>query len=307
MLSDQRYVVLSLELHLFFARIMKEHALFLEAGFTPKNANLAREADGYKTNFERLLSRAVDLSSGVIRPMVLSSGEIVTDFTLGSEQKTQNFTGIPINQSITVREAQLHSGTNPNITPAMVDSVRRINQGISGVLNGLINFKTQLLNDVLSCNVFTVNYPLLIEHILREARLYRDYLNDIENGQDIDNKDPRETELFWDQIMMEHALFIRGLRDPTENQLIDTSDNFANEYAVLLERARNATDQTLASVTDETLRETMRFKDFKQAGTEGIAACKIRSIILPLLADHVLREANHYIRLLRQRPMNRRR
>lgn len=107
--------------------------------------------------------------------------------------------------------------------------------------------------------------------------------------------------------MMEHALFIRGLLDPTENQLIDTSDNFANEYAVLLERARNATDQTLASVTDETLRETMRFKDFKQAGTEGIAACKIRSIILPLLADHVLREANHYIRLLRQRPMNRRR
>ncbi len=307
MLSDQRYVVLSLELHLFFARIMKEHALFLEAGFTPKNANLAREADRYKTNFERLLSRAVDLSSGVIRPMVLSSGEIVTDFTLGSEQKTQNFTGIPINQSITVREAQLHSGTNPNITPAMVDSVRRINQGISGVLNGLINFKTQLLNDVLSCNVFTVNYPLLIEHILREARLYRDYLNDIENGQDIDNKDPRETELFWDQIMMEHALFIRGLLDPTENQLIDTSDNFANEYAVLLERARNATDQTLASVTDETLRETMRFKDFKQAGTEGIAACKICSIILPLLADHVLREANHYIRLLRQRPMNRRR
>lgn len=307
MLSDQRYVVLSLELHLFFARIMKEHALFLEAGFTPKNANLAREADRYKTNFERLLSRAVDLSSGVIRPMVLSSGEIVTDFTLGSEQKTQNFTGIPINQSITVREAQLHSGTNPNITPTMVDSVRRINQGISGVLNGLINFKTQLLNDVLSCNVFTVNYPLLIEHILREARLYRDYLNDIEDGQDIDNKDPRETELFWDQIMMEHALFIRGLLDPTENQLIDTSDNFANDYAVLLERARNATDQTLASVTDETLRETMRFKDFKQAGTEGIAACKIRSIILPLLADHVLREANHYIRLLRQRPMNRRR
>lgn len=189
----------------------------------------------------------------------------------------------------------------------MVDSVRRINQGISSVLNGLINFKTQLLNDVLSCNVFTVNYPLLIEHILREARLYRDYLNDIENGQDIDNKNPRETELFWDQIMMEHALFIRGLLDPTENQLIDTSDNFANEYAVLLERARNATDQTLASVTDETLRETIRFKDFKQAGTEGIAACKIRSIILPLLADHVLREANHYIRLLRQRPMNRRR
>lgn len=34
-------------------------------------------------------------------------------------------------------------------------------------------------------------------------------------------------------------------------------------------------------------------------GAEGILQCKIRSVILPLLADHVLREANHYIRLLR--------
>lgn len=33
---------------------------------------------------------------------------------------------------------------------------------------------------------------------------------------------------------------------------------------------------------------------------KGIEECKIRSIILPLLADHVLREANHLIRLLNE-------
>ena len=43
---------------------------------------------------------------------------------------------------------------------------------------------------------------------------------------------------------------------------------------------------------------TQKFRDFKQAGVEGIEICKIKSIILPLLADHVLREANHYLRLL---------
>lgn len=307
MLSNQRYVVLSLELHLFFARIMKEHSLFLEAGFTPKNANLAREADRYKATFETLLSRAVDLSNGIVRPAVLSSGEIVTDFTLGTEQKTQNFTGIPIQQNITIRESQLQSGTDPNITTEMVGRVRRLNQNASVAINGLINFKTKLLDDVLSCNVFTVNYPLLIEHILREAKLYRDYLMNLENGKDIEEAEFSETELFWDQIMMEHALFIRGLLDPTENQLINTSDDFAKEYAVLMERAKNATNQTISSVTDDTLKETIKFKEFKQAGTQGIAECKIRSIILPLLGDHVLREANHYIRLLKQRPTNRRR
>ena len=48
----------------------------------------------------------------------------------------------------------------------------------------------------------------------------------------------------------------------------------------------------------ESLKETLRFRDFKTAGAKGISDCKIRSVILPLLADHVLREANHYIRLL---------
>lgn len=36
------YAVQSLELHLFFGRIMKEHALFLRAGFTPANESFSK-------------------------------------------------------------------------------------------------------------------------------------------------------------------------------------------------------------------------------------------------------------------------
>ena len=46
------------------------------------------------------------------------------------------------------------------------------------------------------------------------------------------------------------------------------------------------------------LTEQIRKEAVLQAGVEGIETCKIKSIILPLLADHVLREANHYLRLL---------
>jgi hypothetical protein len=33
--------------------------------------------------------------------------------------------------------------------------------------------------------------------------------------------------------------------------------------------------------------------------TQGLLGCKIKSIIIPLLGDHVLRESNHYLRLLK--------
>ena len=100
--------------------------------------------------------------------------------------------------------------------------------------------------------------------------------------------------------MMEHALFIRGLLDPSENELIVKSNKFANEFEKLIKRAESITDDTKLSVTDDTLSQTIKLRDFKKDGTKGILECKIRSIILPLLSDHVIREANHYIRILKK-------
>lgn len=299
MIDQQQYVILSLELHLFFGRIMKEHSIFLEAGFTPANPNFSNVADQFKEQFENVLYHAVVLGNGIITPNVVSSGEIVTEYTLGTEQKTQNFTGIVINQDITRMEADLYGLENPQITSDMVQQVRQLNTQTIPLLDGLIEFKTRVLNEVLACNMFTMNYPLLIDHILREANMYRSQLAALESGE-YPYSDVKDTELFWDQIMMEHALFIRGLLDPTEGELINTSNNFAHEYADLLEMARNATDATMEQITGETLEETLRYQNFKEAGTSGISECKIRSIILPLLGDHVLREANHFIRLLNQ-------
>ncbi|MBB6623191.1 DUF2935 domain-containing protein [Clostridium gasigenes] len=298
MLNDNKYVILSLEQHLFFARIMKEHSLFLEAGFTPKNTKLSKEADSFKVEFEKLLLDTVKLSNGIVRESILDSGEIITEYTLSTEKKTEYFTGIPINKKITMLESKLDYGINPNIKPEMINIIKKINKKAIKLLDGLIDLKVRVLNGMLSCEIFTVNYPLLIEHIIREAKLYRAYIVDLENGEDIEKKNIKQSELFWDQIMMEHALFIRGLLDPSENKLIEASDKFAKEYAALIEKAKTMTDETISSITLETLNETIKLNEFKQAGTKGIDECKIKAIFLPLLADHVLRESNHFIRLL---------
>lgn len=298
MISSKKYVILSLELHLFFARIMKEHSLFLEAGFTPKNSKLAKEANGCKEQFEKILLDAVKLSGGRVRESVIESGEIFTEYTLSTERKTQFYTGIDINTKITEMEKKLDCINDKDIDSRTTRSVRELNNRAMKSLNGLIDLKRRVLDGMLCCKLFTVNYPLLIEHIIREAKLYRSYISNLEMNEDINDEDIRNTELFWDQIMMEHALFIRGLLDPSEEKLIDTSNDLANEFKELIEKAKNMTDMTMNDITRDTLLQTVKIRDFKKAGTDGIINCKIKSIILPLLADHVLREANHYIRIL---------
>lgn len=301
MLSSERYITSSLELHLFFARIMKEHSIFLEAGFTPKNSKLSKEADGYKVQFEKLLLDIVKVSEGRNIQSVINSGEIVTKYTLSAEKKTQYYTGININSKITLMEQELKCKNKNDADNRTVNYVRQLNNRAIKLVECLIDLKMRILDGMLSCKLFTSNYPSLIEHIIHEAKLYHSYIKLLENGDDIqdyNNSSIKKTELFWDQIMMEHTLFIRGLLDPSENKLIDTSEKFANDYSDLIKKTNNMTDMTMASITNDTLIETSKLKEFKEAGAGGIIDCKIKSIILPLLADHVLREANHYIRLL---------
>lgn len=301
MLSSQRYITLSLELHLFFARIMKEHSIFLEAGFTPKNTKLSKEADEYKIKFEKLLLDTVKVSEGVNIESVINSGEIFTKYTLSAEKKTQYYTAININFKITSMEQELKCKNKIDFDNKTGKYVKQLNNRGIKLLDGLIDLKKRILDGMLCCELFTLNYPLLIKHIIREAELYRSYIKLLENGDDIEdfnNSEVRKSELFWDQIMMEHTLFIRGLLDPSENELIDTSEKFADDYSELIKKASDMTDMTMSSITNDTLVETTKLKEFKEAGAGGILDCKIKSIILPLLADHVLREANHYIRLL---------
>lgn len=294
-MRNHHYIVKSLELHLFFGRIMKEHALFLRAGFAPANAACSKQAEFYKNEFEKLLCETVALSNGVVSSDVLSSGEIVTEFTALAEKQTECFTGIAIDRSITDKELRLcgHCGTGH---AQAIRTVQNLNRRALQLLDGLIRFKENILKNVLSCQMFTMNYPLLIEHIIREAKLYRKYLRMLEKDGKLNCRSMREIECFWNQIMMEHALFIRGLLDPCETELIDTADKSAKEFAELLQQCGSAQDQAL---TASSLEKTVQLRDFKAAGAKGIQECRIRSVILPLLADHVLREANHYIRLLK--------
>lgn len=50
--------------------------------------------------------------------------------------------------------------------------VNNLNRRILSLLNGLIPFKEMIFQKVLYCSLYSTNYPLLLEHIIREANHY---------------------------------------------------------------------------------------------------------------------------------------
>lgn len=302
MTEREAYTRSSLELHLFFLRIMKEHALFLAAGFSPVNGDFARGALRFKQQFELLLSRTIHLGDGILSPETLNSCEFITGYTLTAEKQTETLTGISINQKLTRMEETMTSSCSPAITVELSQETQHLNQKAQILLDGFIHFQEAICTHVQSCQMFTMNYPTMLRHLLHEAEYYRTQLMQLEHENCKEIQHTTSDETFWNHIMMEHALFIRGLLDPCENQYIVQANTFAEQYAELLDLAseqKNYEESSSEEISNRSACETETFRDFKQKAVIGITECEISSIILPLLSDHVLREANHYLRLLR--------
>jgi len=298
-LTPGEFVKRSLDLNLFFLRIMKEHSFFLQAAFLPKDKKLAERADRFRKEFEELLEEAVDLANKNVSAVVLDSGEVVTEMTIRAEEKTEMLSGVPFDTGLTRRETRLEAGKGD---PELEDKVADLNKRVIKETEALVKFKTEILMGMLECRLFTWNFPLLIEHIRREARFFIAHLERLQKRISLDPAEELIREkVFWDRIMAEHSQFIAHLLDPTETALIRTADDFARKFFKLEDRARHVkdTDSHLPKqLLKDEIKATGAIQDFKATAEELILACEIRSIIVPLLADHVLREANHFYRIL---------
>lgn len=303
-LGSMEFIQKSLGLNLFFLRIMKEHSLILEAGIAPKNTELVEAAGEFGKRFNNLLNEAVRMADGNVSRTVLKSEEIVTDQTLQAEEKTEELSGLDIDTSLTKMEMLLRPGQED---PGLEDAVRRLNSQAIQLTRSLADFKSRVLNGVHNCNIFTYILPTMIEHLLEEADTYIEYLEKLQNGID-PYQDSRfmEVKAFWDHIMAEHAQFVAHLLDPSEAKLIQQANRFAEKFFRLAREAewlksRGRFDRYMRALIQEEIRAVTEIRNFKKTGEELILACQVKSIIIPLLADHILREANHFLAVLTSR------
>lgn len=287
MLNDEEYIRQSMENNLFWTRIMKEHAIFIESSMPAPQRQLAMEAERFKQQFDRLLAESIRLANGSVSVRALRSGQYVTRYTEAAEQATQQLTGIQINSDLTRAEYNLQPSGSFAPAQQKAQEVSMLNQYILGQVNAFAKFKSDLYQLQASCRLFTFLYTSVYEHVFHEAQRYMEILTGLQERDDNANKD---YESFWNHHMSDHAKVMRGLFDPTEAEHFDTADRFAKTFDAII-------GNPSAGKTAE-LEATRALGEFKATTTGQILGCKVKSLMSPLFTDHILREANYYIYLL---------
>jgi hypothetical protein len=184
-------------------------------------------------------------------------------------------------------------------------TIQRFNVEVHTAASHIWAFKRRVLGLILRCQLPGANnFPLLVDHISREANYFRNRLEQLNTGSLDALPDAIINEnVFFLRIMADHAKFIAHLLDPSERKLVEQARQFGEEFDQLLFQARDIDSMRPQSQTvplldqflDQNRVSVKSLRDFKKTARELIEACRIKSIIHPLLADHVFREAERFL------------
>jgi hypothetical protein len=173
----------------------------------------------------------------------------------------------------------------------------------------IFSFKRHVLHLIIECEIGGYNYPLLMDHMSREAMYFLKLLQKIQDG---DMKYPVDSivsdNVFWLRHMADHARFIAGLLDPSERGFVEKANAFAVQFEQLELQARDLDsmlwqfrpNNNLIRFEKDATDATVQIRDFKEAARNLIQSCRVVSLIPPLLADHVLREAEYFLEVLEE-------
>jgi hypothetical protein len=185
--------------------------------------------------------------------------------------------------------------------------VQAFNSEVYQAAAAIWSYKRKVLELTLRCEIRTNNFPLLVDHTSREAAYFANRLKELNEGKLAPTPDEVIKEnVFFLKIMADHAKFIGHLLDPSERKLVEQAKEFSHDFdqllfqAVDLESMRplSETKPILSQFLDQNKVSVVSLRDFKKTARELIEACKIKSNIHPLLADHTFREAERFLEII---------
>ncbi|WP_149096021.1 DUF2935 domain-containing protein [Paenibacillus terrae] len=187
-------------------------------------------------------------------------------------------------------------------------TIKEFNTEVRNAATNIWAFKRMVLGLILQCKLpGQTNFPLLVDHVSREANYFRNRLEELNSGKLEPLPDAIIDEnVFFLKIMADHAKFIGHLLDPSERKLVEQAREFSNDFDTLMFQAidlshmrpQSQTAPLLSQFVDENRVSVKSLRDFKKTARDLIDECRIKSIIHPLLADHVFREAERFLFIL---------
>ena len=161
---------------------------------------------------------------------------------------------------------------------ATAGNLSSFNRPTIELVRRFLDLKLQMEKEQKAGRLKSLAWPTFFEHVALEGERFANRLEKFSQGKV--EYDRGEVVDFWSRIMADHADFVAHLLDPEERALVQKAMQTSTAWRAMKGGSKDKVEDSLDSLIT-----------FKKTAQAGVEAGQIKSIIHPLLADHVLREA----------------
>ncbi len=297
MLENKEIYYESLANHLYFAGSIRSFCTSIGLSFFKNNQNYIDRAIALGYRATDIINKAIFYMNRELATDVIENDIYITSYTKDLDLLTEKLFNINLLINIDEDIEILKSRVEVEFNEESLKKIDNLNNQSLGLINDFKNFCSEIKTKIDNNELFSYLYPDFFNYMYDEISVYGRDIERIMSKKDYTEFYLNEFAYYFNELLRESALYIRGFLDTKYQDTFDMASYYANAFANLSEKYLKNKDSEL---TIETERLVINYKDFITDIIEKLLKSRIYFITPPITLDNFLTNVNVYLFILKK-------
>ena len=298
MLNNEDIFLQSLVNHIYFAGSIRSFCSTIGLTFFKNNDEYIDRAIALGYRAADIINKTILLMNKEIATAVVENDVYITPYTKDLDLLTQSLFEISLVIQVDKDLQILGDRGDVIFDDEIMTKIDNLNQEAMTLINDFKAFCQEIKMKIDGGEVFSYLYPDFFNYMYDEISVYGRDIERILNKKDYTDFYLSEYTYYFNELLRESALYIRGFLDTSDQDIFDMASYYINAFANLTEKYLKNTDTNI-NLSIEAEKLVINYQKFVTGVIDKLLKAKIYFITPPITLDNFLTNINVYLFILK--------
>lgn len=297
MLDNKQIFEESLVNHLYFAGTIRSFCIAIGLTFFKNNQEYIDRAIAFGYRATDITNKAISYMNKEIANAVLENNVYITEYTKQIDLLTERLFDINLEIAVDKDIKLLSSRDIVLYNDETMEKIDDLNNEALILINDFKGFCQEIKNKLDKQELFSYLYPDFFNYMYDEISVYGRDIERILSKKDYTNFYLSEYTYYFNNLLKESALYIRGFLDTIHQDIFDMASFYIDAFNNLIEKYLKGNNDISLNIETEKL--VLQYKTFISKIIKDLLESKVYFITPPVVLDNFLTNINVYLFILK--------
>lgn len=297
MLDNKQIFEESLVNHLYFAGTIRSFCITIGLTFFKNNQDYIDRAIDFGYRATDITNKAIIYMNKELANAVLENNVYITEYTKQIDLLTERLFDINLQIGVDKDIELLTSRGNVLYNEETMKKIDELNNESLILINEFKGFCQEIKKQLDEQELFSYLYPDFFNYMYDEISVYGRDIERILSKKDYTNFYLSEYTYYFNNLLKESALYIRGFLDTIHQDIFDMASFYINAFNNLIEKYLKGENDI--SLNIETEKMVLQYKSFVSKIIQDLLTSKVYYITPPVVLDNFLTNINVYLYIIK--------